>query len=71
LKKKIIINKKSNLAYIPEDMIKSGYIGEVEAIANAVTVVLIKPGTDLVSVRRSLEITLQDIDLRMSQGEIK
>jgi hypothetical protein len=71
LKKKIIINKNSNLAYIPADMIKSGYIGEVEAIANAVTVVLIKPHTDLESVKRSLEITIQDIELRISQGETK
>lgn len=71
MKKKIIINKNSQLAYIPADMINAGYCGEIEAIANAVTVVLIKPHTDLKSVKRSLEITIQDIELRMKQGEVK
>lgn len=71
MKKKIVINKNSQLAYIPADMIKAGYSGDIEAIANAVTVVLIKPHTDLKSVKRSLEITIQDIELRMKQGEVK
>ena len=71
MKKKIVINKNSQLAYIPADMINAGYHGDIEAIANAVTVVLIKPKTDLKSVKRSLEITIQDIELRMKQGEIQ
>jgi hypothetical protein len=41
----------------------------VELLANAITVTLIKPGTNLKSVKRSLEIVIQDIELRMKQGK--
>lgn len=69
MKSKIVINKNTNLAYVPKALTEAGYVGDVETIANAVTVTLIKPGTDLESVKRSLEITLQDIELRINEEE--
>lgn len=69
MKKKISINSQTGISYIPKDLVSNGYVGEVEILINAVTATLIKPGTDLSSVKRSLEITIQDIELRMKQGE--
>ena len=67
MKKKISINPQTGISYIPKDLVSNGYIGDVEILINAVTATLIKPGTDLQSVKRSLEITIQDIELRMKQ----
>jgi hypothetical protein len=69
LKRKIHINPKTGITYIPKDIVSSGYKRGVDLLANAVTVTLIKPGTDLASVKQSLEITIRDIDLRIQQGE--
>jgi hypothetical protein len=69
MKRKISINPATGITYIPKDIVTSGYKGDVELLANAVTATLIKPGTNLESVKRSLEITIQDIDLRIKQGE--
>jgi uncharacterized protein YheU (UPF0270 family) len=70
MKKRISINPVTGIVYIPKDILHSGYSGEVEILINAVTATLIKPGTDLQSVKRSLEITIQDIDLRIQQGDV-
>lgn len=57
----------SGHAYLGKDVAQDGYVGDIDALFNAVTITLIKPNTDLESVKRSLEITLQDIELRLSQ----
>jgi len=57
----------SGHAFLGRDIIEEGYLGNVDAVGNAVTITLVKPNTDLKSVIRSLEITIQDIRLRMSQ----
>jgi hypothetical protein len=54
-------------AYFGDDTEQAGFIGDVDSIPNAVTIVLIKPNTPLEDVKRSLEITLQDVDLRIKQ----
>jgi hypothetical protein len=69
MKKKIRINPATGLAYIPNDLVKSGYVGDVDIIIHAVTATIIKPGTDLSLVKRSLEIAILDIDLQIQQGE--
>ena len=70
MKKKISINQQTGIVYIPKDLVSNGYHGDVDILINAVTATLIKPGTDLKSVIRSLEITIQDIELRMKQGDV-
>lgn len=70
MKKKISINQQTGIVYIPKDLVSNGYYGDVDILINAVTATLIKPGTDLKSVIRSLEITIQDIELRMKQGDV-
>ena len=67
MKGKIVIGKSSRLAYIPLNLREEGYIGEVETISNAATVTMLKPGAPLAEVRKSLEIVLLDLDLRIDR----
>ena len=60
---------KTGMGYFHKDLIDGGYVGRVETLANACTITLIRPGTKLTDVKRSIEITLQDLELRISQEE--
>lgn len=69
MKKKIRINPKTQLAYIPDEIIREGFVDDVDAYANAITVTLVKPNSSLEEVEQSLQIVLQDIRLRMGKTE--
>jgi len=69
MKRKIRVNPKTHLAYIPEEIINEGFVGDLEAFANAKTITLVHPDAPLSEVERSLEIVLQDIRLRMGKQE--
>lgn len=62
--RKIFINKKARIAYIPDELIKQGLHGEVDGYANAVTLTIVNPNTPLEDVERSLQIVLEDIKFR-------
>lgn len=66
--KKVKFYKRGH-AYFGDDVSAAGYKGDVPTLPNAITIVVIKPNSKLADVRRSLEITLKDIDLRISQGD--
>lgn len=61
----IRIDKKTGFAYIPKDVRAEGFEGDVEVIANALTLTFIKPGVTLESAIKSLEIVLKDLALRI------
>ena len=63
--KKTIKIGKSGLAYIPEELRKEGYKGNVECLPNAITFTLIRPGSSLADVKRSLQNVIKDIELRL------
>ncbi len=65
MKRTIKISSKSGLAYISEEMRKEGYEGEIECLPNAITFTLIRPGSKMADVKRSLENVIKDIELRM------
>lgn len=65
--KKTIAVYPTGHAFIGKQVAEQGYVGDVDALFNAVTIVLIKPNTDLETVKKSLQITLQDIDLRIQE----
>jgi len=67
-KGKIKIGEKGT-TYIPDELRDDGYIGWVEFLANAKTVTLVKPGTTLHDVEKSLRIVLMDVKLRRSGEE--
>ena len=61
---KIKINRNSGLTYIPKNIRDEGYVEEVEALPNAITLTLIKPGATNEQIKRSLRHLLRDIELR-------
>jgi hypothetical protein len=69
MKRKIRINPKTKLAYIPEELINEGFVGDLDAYANAKTLTIARPSASLEDVERSLGIVLLDIRLRMGKIE--
>jgi len=69
MKRRIRINPKTKLAYIPEDIVREGFAEDVDAYANAMTLTLVHPKASLEDVEKSLEIVLRDIRLRMGKLE--
>ena len=66
MRKTVKFYKKGH-AFFGSEVAEAGYVGDVDTIANAVTITVIKPNTVLEDVKRSLQITIQDIDLRIKQ----
>lgn len=64
--KDVIKVYKGGHAFLGKKTEKDGYTGPCERLFNAVTQTIIKPGASLEEVKRSLELTIQDIDLRIS-----
>ena len=65
----IRVDPRTGVTYFPKEIRKEGFVGEIEGLPNALTFTLIKPGTKLAAVEKSLEIILQDIALRRQQGQ--
>jgi hypothetical protein len=57
-------NKNSHSIRLPQTAIDDGFVGNVEAYTFGNAIVLVKPGTKLEHVARSLEIIIADLELR-------
>lgn len=66
----IKVDPRTGVTYFPRVIRKEGFVGEIEGFPNALTFTLIKPGTKLVDVEKSLLIILADIRLRIKQGQV-
>lgn len=55
------------MAYFPKGIRADGFVGKIEGFPTALTLTLIKPGTALSDIERSLKIILEDIALRREQ----
>ena len=55
--------------YWPQELKDDGFVGEMEIIKDAVTATVVHPKAKLAQVKRSLEIALQDIELRIEQQQ--
>jgi hypothetical protein len=51
----IRINKNSQLAYMPNDVVEEGFVDEVELLKEVNTLVLIRPGSTIKEQIESLE----------------
>jgi hypothetical protein len=65
----IRVDKKTGMTYFPREIRAEGFVGLIEGFPNAFTFTLIKPGTNLSGVQKSLEIVLDTIRLRREQGQ--
>ena len=64
---RIRVDTRTGVTYFPQEIRREGFVGEIEGLPNALTFTLIKPGTDLVDVAKSLRIVLRDIELRLQE----
>ena len=69
MKRKIRINPKAKIAYIPGELIDQGFEGELDSYANAITLTMVKPDASLEEIERSLNIVLDDIRFRRELEE--
>jgi len=61
----IRIDPHSGATYFPKVIRDEGFVGAVESLPGARTFTLIRPGTRLKDVKRSLEFIIKDIELRL------
>lgn len=66
-KVRIVVDPKTGQNYLPRHVREDGFVGKVEGLTNAMTLIFIKPGADLGEIETSLRIILQDIALRRQQ----
>lgn len=59
------IHPRARTLYLPRDIVKDGFEGEVRGYRNAVTLTLVHPKARLRDVRDSLKVVLEDIELRL------
>lgn len=71
MKRKLVINENTQMAYISDDLIKEGYKGDIEVLANFNTVTLLRPGSDIDDQILSLELVIQDLKMRKKASEDK
>ena len=62
-------NKPHPRPYFPKELIREGFVGEMEILNDAMTATIIHPNASLEQVKRSLKIILQDIELRMERAK--
>ena len=67
MKTKIKVNANTGVFYMPKHLLDDGFKGEMDAMANSMTFILIHPGADLKAVKESLQILIGDINLRIKR----
>lgn len=69
MKKNVRIgDKPPHPMYIPKELIEDGFIGDVVLLPNACTATIVRPGTSLEDVSKSLKRTLEDVEHRIAMG---
>ena len=56
-------------AYFGDETEEAGFIGDVPTMPNAITITVIKPNSKLEDIKKSLETTLADVELRIKLGQ--
>lgn len=59
---------KKGVTYIPDELRNDGFNGNVDYLAAAKTVILMRPGATLEEIEKSLRIALLDIKLRKGEN---
>ncbi len=67
LRIKVNNSEKHPRPYFPMELIRDGFIGRMEILNDAITATIIHPHANLEQVKKSLQITLQNIELRMER----
>ena len=65
----IKVDQKTGMTYLPKSLRKEGFVGEIRGLPDTFTFILVKPGTKLACLEKSLQIVLDGIRLRIESGE--
>lgn len=68
---KVSPEEKNPRPYWPKELVDEGFVGEMLVVNDALTATVIHPKATLDQVRRSLEIVLKDIELRIEKEKGK
>lgn len=65
------INPDAKIMHVPTDLLDAGFTGDIDSVIGAVTVVLIKPGARMEDAIASLEATLAEMRVHVSERKNK
>lgn len=65
---KVDPRQKNPRPYWPRELAEEGFVGEMLILDDALTATVIHPDASLEQVRKSLEIVLKDVDLRIEKA---
>jgi hypothetical protein len=65
----ISVNPRTGGSYFPKEIRRAGFCGKIDGYLNLLTCLLMKPGSTLTDVQRSLRIILDDVALRKDGEE--
>jgi len=63
VKRKLQINRKTGVLYLPRELMDDGFVGETSAYLAPDTLLITHPDADLDQVEANLELLLQEIKL--------
>jgi len=67
MRTKIKVNANTGVLYVPKDLLDDGFKGEMDALVNSMTFTIIHPQANLERVKESLQLLIEDIDLRLKR----
>jgi len=68
---KVNPDEKNPRPYWPKELTDEGFVGEMLILNDALTATIIHPNATLEQVKKSLEIVLKDVELRMEKEKAK
>lgn len=63
MRKKIKINPKTGVVYLPREMVEDGFRGEVDAFGAGSVIVITHPDADVMAIKESINLVAKDIEL--------
>ena len=65
----IKVDRRTGMTYLPKALRAEGFVGQIRGLPDTFTFTLVKPGTNLSCLEKSLQIVLDSIKLRREAGE--
>lgn len=65
MKRRLVINPSARILHIPKELIDDGFDKETDGFADAFTLTIVKPGASLEQVKKSLQLVIQDLEMRI------
>jgi len=67
MKRKLKINAKAQIVYLPKDLVENGWNADADAYVDDYTITIVKPETSLERVKESISLVGKYIDIRIKE----